>query len=445
MADESHLEILKQGIEKWNKWRDEHPDVMPDLSGAHLEGSHLERINLQNADLRNVKLRGAYLDRAYLQGANLDRAELQRAQLVDVDLQGAHLWNTHLSRAYLQDAKLQGAYMQHCDLLGAYLMNACLKHTNLQNAELIETNLSGADLTNACLKHAKLRGAYLEKASLKQAKLQDADLRGAYLWEANLEDANLEGANLIGAILLETNVNNTILNDCKVYGAAVWDLNGEPKAQKNLVISRTYEPYNKPEITVDDLEIAHFIYMILDHKKLSKVISATTSKVVLILGRFTEKRREILKAVQERLRTSTDGEGIARYVPVMFDFPPDPSRDLMETVQILIGISHFVIADISEPKGVLVELTAIVPQWEVPVKLIIDISKRQPHKTLLVEMLTHLTKHKWLMNEVYGYHSASQLCGALEKEIIDPLENMARQLQHEKEKRKIQINEGFRT
>ena len=31
MANKEHLKILKQGVEAWNKWREENPDVKPDL------------------------------------------------------------------------------------------------------------------------------------------------------------------------------------------------------------------------------------------------------------------------------------------------------------------------------------------------------------------------------------------------------------------------------
>ena len=31
MPNPEHLEILKQGVEVWNKWRDEYPKMQPDL------------------------------------------------------------------------------------------------------------------------------------------------------------------------------------------------------------------------------------------------------------------------------------------------------------------------------------------------------------------------------------------------------------------------------
>jgi hypothetical protein len=51
-------------------------------------------------------------------------------------------------------------------------------------------------------------------------------------------------------------------------------------------------PENKPgpEITVDNIEVAQFIYLLLHNQKIRDVIDTITSKVVLILGRFSEKR-----------------------------------------------------------------------------------------------------------------------------------------------------------
>jgi|NGEPerStandDraft_6_1074524.scaffolds.fasta_scaffold548852_1 hypothetical protein len=37
MANPEHLAILKQGVEQWNKWRKEHPELWPHLSAADLE------------------------------------------------------------------------------------------------------------------------------------------------------------------------------------------------------------------------------------------------------------------------------------------------------------------------------------------------------------------------------------------------------------------------
>ena len=41
MANPEHLEILKQGVEAWNQWREQNPQTKPDLSGAILREANL--------------------------------------------------------------------------------------------------------------------------------------------------------------------------------------------------------------------------------------------------------------------------------------------------------------------------------------------------------------------------------------------------------------------
>jgi len=41
MANPEHLEILKQGVEVWNRWREENPQVQPELRDVNLQGERL--------------------------------------------------------------------------------------------------------------------------------------------------------------------------------------------------------------------------------------------------------------------------------------------------------------------------------------------------------------------------------------------------------------------
>ncbi len=94
-------------------------------------------------------------------------------------------------------------------------------------------------------------------------------------------------------------------------------------------------------ITVDNLKIAQFIYLLLNNKEIRDVIDTITSKVVLILGRFTSERKRVLDALREELRNHD-------YLPILFDFEKSTNRDITETVSTLAHIARFVIADITE-------------------------------------------------------------------------------------------------
>jgi pentapeptide repeat protein len=78
MANDEHVALLKQGVAAWNVWRDENPNIRPDLTakGAELFGADLSEANLCGADLCSASLGKANLTRADLRGAYLAGAYL---------------------------------------------------------------------------------------------------------------------------------------------------------------------------------------------------------------------------------------------------------------------------------------------------------------------------------------------------------------------------------
>ncbi len=103
MANQEHLDILRQGVAVWNKWREEHPDIQPDLGGAKLARINLFWIRLGErqieANLTNVDFSDASLPWADLSMANLTEANLSRADIGGAQLFGARLINANLSGA----------------------------------------------------------------------------------------------------------------------------------------------------------------------------------------------------------------------------------------------------------------------------------------------------------------------------------------------------------
>ena len=106
MANPDHLEILKQGVEAWNQWREDNPGVFPDLSGtifrhANLSGADLSDADLSRAVLSRADLNGANLNGALLIEANLFKANLRWADLRGTDLAGTDLRGADLRRAWI--------------------------------------------------------------------------------------------------------------------------------------------------------------------------------------------------------------------------------------------------------------------------------------------------------------------------------------------------------
>ena len=72
----------------------------------------------------------------------------------------------------------------------------------------------------------------------------------------------------------------------RLRGLHVGAETGLGATQQNLVITDDGEP----EITVDNIEVAQFIYLLLHNQNFRDVIDTIGEKGVLLLGRFTEGR-----------------------------------------------------------------------------------------------------------------------------------------------------------
>lgn len=272
------------------------------------------------------------------------------------------------------------------------------------------TGFKMVDLRDANLFKADLRDANLFRADLRDADLCGADLRGAELGLANLTDADLRGADLRGAslegaTLIETNFQNANISGCRIFGISAWKLKVENLTQSNLIITDEDEP----EITVDNLEVAQFVYLLLHNEKLRDVIDTLTTKSVLILGRFTTERKAILDAIRDELRKRG-------YLPILFDFEKPVSRDLTETISTLAHLSRFVIADITDAKSIPQELQAIIPNLpSVAIQPIILASQRE------YAMFAHFRGYRSVL-ELYPYDTPETLIASLGKKVIEPAE-----------------------
>jgi uncharacterized protein YjbI with pentapeptide repeats len=297
-----------------------------------------------------------------------------------------------------------------------------------KNREIREPDLRGADLHGAMLHKANLFGAILYKSNLTEATLTEANLRGASLIGANLTKANLGGADLRWAQIIGTTLLDATLTGSYVYGAAVWDVEvNDGTKQQNLIITDRPRGHplitvdnitdpDKPVITVDNIKVAQFIYLLLNNQEIRKVIDTITSKAVLILGRFSEKRKCVLDAIREELRKHD-------YLAIMFDFEAPINQTTIETVKTLAGMSRFVIVDLTDAKSVLQELQAIVPDFpSVAVRFLIKRSQYEPG------MLDYIRRFPWVIEEAYKYEDEKDVIPSIKDHVIAPAEAKVRKL-----------------
>src|SRR5947208_3294550 len=89
MADREHVEQLQQGVDTWNKWRQDHPDIYPDLSYANLSHAKLTEADLSYANLSHAKLTGTDLSHAKLNSVIFNNTHFLATIFAWVDLSSA--------------------------------------------------------------------------------------------------------------------------------------------------------------------------------------------------------------------------------------------------------------------------------------------------------------------------------------------------------------------
>ena len=286
------------------------------------------------------------------------------------------------------------------DLRGKDFSGQDLSGQDYSYADLYGANLRSARLYNTNLRFANLQGAKLSSADMPLCDLEGANLLRAELEGANLRSANLERAVLVGAMVAGA------LSGARVYGISAWDLRGDPLDQHELVIT----PRTASEVTVDNINIAQFVYLLLENRAIRDIIDTVTSRLVLILGRFTAERKDILDRLRDEIRAN-------HLVPVVFDFEKPTSKDITGTVETLARMARFIVADLTDPRSIPHELATVVPFLRSTPVVPIKLSGAEAYS-----MFDDLLRYPWVL-PVQEYETAAALMSSIRRVIISPAED----------------------
>jgi hypothetical protein len=232
--------------------------------------------------------------------------------------------------------------------------------------------------------------------SLNTAHLEGADLRNAFLWGTSVWQVGTDRSTRQANIGIGWGVFDPI-------DAAAFGLKREAREAK----------FN---IRVDDIAVADFISLVSNNRTaLASILDAASSKLVLLLGRFRGKQKEVFHALDSAL--SEIG-----YVPIVFDFREPNDRDLVETVAILAGLSRFVIADLTSPHSTPLESHLIIPNMAIPFVPILR-GRERPFSMFFALQ----RKYPWVLPPI-DYTSQADLLRKLGTKIVKPAEERAKQL-----------------
>lgn len=320
--------MLSQGSKVWNQWR---ADNEP--GGADLSGISFFDVGSDGSQFVLPEFHGYNLSRC-----NLNRASLRNCVFVDCDFSGSHLHFADLVDSLHQRSNFSGAG---------------LNVSKIGSAEFIECDFSDSELSYCSAEETSFVGAKLVRTKMDNMSL------------------------------VKTDFSNAVIDSVFVYGTSTWDLKLDGASQQNIYISS-----DNITITVPDLELAQFIALLVRNSNIRKIIDTITSKVVLILGRFTPERKAVLDSI--KLEIQRRG-----FLPVLFDFEGPQDRDLTETITTLASMSRFVVADLSEAKSVPQELAAIVPHFpSIPVQPILQ-EGEMPYG-----MFEHFERYPWVLEKI---------------------------------------------
>lgn len=409
------------------------------LREANLSGAHLIEANFGASDLQ-----GATLDHAYLMNANLCDANASDANFNHAHLRGVNFSRANLARAQFHQTDLRGVELQAANLEGAYLTAVSLSQKRLQEGRFANADFSLADLSGVDLQGADLHGANFRGASLKHA-----NLRGAELSAADFHEADLTGADLHGAILRHTDFREAILKDVNLCGAELheaifdghdlWRVSPEyayPDPQnvsaiamlemlmaQNITIDDTtiqsgviIHQSGEPLLSVDRIEIAQLIYLLLNQHKIRSLMNVMTSKVVLVLGRFTGERADVLAVIRGALRKHG-------YFPVLFDFESHGSQNFNEMISTLAQLARFVIADFTDASLAAERVPHIIRNSPVPIQPLLAATVRDEPRSL-----ANLRKDHAAILETYRYVNSGNTLEVFENRVISPAEAKVREL-----------------
>jgi hypothetical protein len=141
--------------------------------------------------------------------------------------------------------------------------------------------------------------------------------------------------------------------------------------------------------------------------------------MVLILGRFTPERKSVLDAIRDELR-------LQNYLPMIFDFEQPRNRDVLETISTLAHLSRFIIADLTDPRGIPQELQLIIPHLLVPIQPLLERSRD------VYVFFSYFSKYHWVL-PIFRYEHHADLLASLKERVIEPAEKMAHELEKQKD------------
>jgi uncharacterized protein YjbI with pentapeptide repeats len=265
-------------------------------------------------------------------------------------LSGKDSWNSfreanprqrvNFNGTILDNQSFEGYNICNCSFYEASLINCNFNNAQICWSSFFHTNLNNSTFLNINREHytleTRLQGVNLRWTSFANANLQNVQMKGATLEGVHFHNCDMRGAD----------ISNSLINGISSWGNIIEVTTN----QTDLIITG----WDEPTVTVDNIEIAQFLYLMISNHKIRNIIDSLATKVVLILGSFATNDKAVLDQIKSGLRK-------CNFIPVVFDFNKPSSRNLTETVSTLAHLSKFIVADLTNSRSIPHELASLIP------------------------------------------------------------------------------------
>jgi hypothetical protein len=126
MANPEHLAILKQGVTAWNSWRQDRPEIMPNLRSCDLQ-----QANFQGADFTHTDFTEADISKSMFMSSDFSQANLTYTVLSHSDFREANFRQADLTAANASGSKFGRAVFSGTLFIWTTLDNADFGHAEV--------------------------------------------------------------------------------------------------------------------------------------------------------------------------------------------------------------------------------------------------------------------------------------------------------------------------
>lgn len=148
MANPVHLAILRQGVDVWNQWRQENPDITPDLSWINTNNIDLSGAYLFQVDLSGASFKNQIFNNVSFSKSNLYRADFSNSRSFHVCFSETNLIKTNFASANLVNVNFLDANLSHANFYDTRLSRIVFDSTILENTKFTESKLNNIYIAN---------------------------------------------------------------------------------------------------------------------------------------------------------------------------------------------------------------------------------------------------------------------------------------------------------